>query len=115
MTPRALAAAKQLAKDGIDAEVIDPRTTSPLDEETIIESVSRTGRLVIVEESPPRCSVAADIAGIMADKAFRHLKAPIKMVTCPHTPVPFAPPLEDEYLPSPARIRAAVEAVRAYA
>lgn len=115
MTPRALAAAKQLAKDGIDAEVIDPRTTSPLDEETIIESVSRTGRLVIVEESPPRCSVAADIAGIMADKAFRHLKAPIKMVTCPHTPVPFAPNLEDEYLPSPARIRAAVEAVRAYA
>jgi pyruvate/2-oxoglutarate/acetoin dehydrogenase E1 component len=115
MVPRALAAAKQLAKDGVDAEVIDPRTTSPLDEETIIESVARTGRLVIVEESPPRCSVAADIAGIMADKAFRHLTAPIKIVTCPHTPVPFAPNLEDEFLPSPARIRAAVDAVRAYA
>jgi pyruvate dehydrogenase E1 component beta subunit len=114
MVPRALMVAKDLEKAGVDAEVIDPRTTSPLDEETIIESLSRTGKLVIVEESPPRCSVAADIAGIMADRAFKHLKAPIKIVTCPHTPVPFAPVLEDEYVPNPRRIREAVDAVLAY-
>ncbi|MFZ4072528.1 MAG: alpha-ketoacid dehydrogenase subunit beta [Caulobacterales bacterium] len=114
MTPRVLAVAKELEKVGIDAEVIDPRTTSPLDEDSIIESLARTGKLVIVEESPPRCSVASDIAGIMADRAFRHLKAPIKIVTCPHTPVPFAPSLEDEYIPNARRIRAAVDAVLAY-
>ncbi|MCA3457596.1 MAG: alpha-ketoacid dehydrogenase subunit beta [Phenylobacterium sp.] len=114
MAPRALAVAKELEKAGIDAEVIDPRTTSPLDEETLIESIERTGRVVIVEESPPRCSVAADIAAMLSDKAFKHLKAPIRRVTCPHTPVPFAPNLEDEYIPNPKRIREAVDAVLAY-
>ncbi|MCA6227521.1 MAG: alpha-ketoacid dehydrogenase subunit beta [Phenylobacterium sp.] len=114
MAPRALAVAKELEKDGIDAEVIDPRTTSPLDEETLIESIERTGRVVIVEESPPRCSVAADIAAMLSDKAFKHLKAPIRRVTCPHTPVPFAPNLEDEYIPNSKRIREAVDAVLAY-
>jgi len=114
MAPRALAVAKELEKAGIDAEVIDPRTTSPLDEETLIESIERTGRVVIVEESPPRCSVAADIAAMLSDKAFKHLKAPIRRVTCPHTPVPFAPNLEDEYIPNSKRIREAVDAVLAY-
>jgi len=113
MVPRALAAADALAKTGVKAEVVDPRTTSPLDEDTILESVEKTGRLVLVDESPPRCSVAADIAGMVADKGFRSLKAPIKQVTCPHTPVPFAPTLEDEYLPTPARIEAAARAVLA--
>jgi pyruvate dehydrogenase E1 component beta subunit len=111
MVPRTLALAEALAKDGINAEVIDPRTTSPLDEDTIIESVEKTGRLVLVDESPPRCSLAADVAAIIADKAFDALKAPIKTVTCPHTPVPFAPNLEDEYMPNPRRIEAAVRAV----
>lgn len=111
MVPRTLALAETLAKDGINAEVIDPRTTSPLDEDTIIESVEKTGRLVLVDESPPRCSLAADVAAIVADKAFDALKAPIKRVTCPHTPVPFAPNLEDEYMPNPRRIEAAVRAV----
>ncbi len=109
--PRALAAAEAVAKDGIDAEVIDPRTTSPLDEDTILESVEKTGRLVVVDESPPRCSLAADIAAIVADKGFKSLKAPIKMVTCPHTPVPFAPNLEDEFIPNPRRIEAAIRTV----
>jgi len=113
MVPRALAVADALAKDGVSAEVIDPRTTSPLDEDAILESVEKTGRLVIVDESPPRCSMAADIAGLVADKGFRSLKAPIKAVTCPHTPVPFAPNLEDEFLPNPRRIEAAVRAVLA--
>ncbi len=110
----ATAAAETLAKEGIDCEVIDPRTTSPLDEETILESVERTGRLVVVDESPPRCSLAADIASIVADKGFKSLKAPIKKVTCPHTPVPFAPTLEDAFLPNAARIIEAVKEVKTY-
>ena len=113
MVGRAEAVAASLAKDGVSAEVIDPRTTSPLDEDAILESVEKTGRLVIVDESPPRCSLAADIAAMVADKGFRSLKAPIKQVTCPHTPVPFAPTLEDEYLPNPRRIEAAARAVLA--
>lgn len=111
MVPRALAVAETLAKEGISVEVIDPRTTSPLDEDAILESVRKTGRLVVIDESPPRCSMASDIAGLVADKGFSFLKAPIKAVTCPHTPVPFAPNLEDEYLPNPRRIEAAARAV----
>jgi pyruvate dehydrogenase E1 component beta subunit len=114
MVPRAIAVAEALAKDGINAEVVDPRTTSPLDEDTILESVEKTGRLVLVDESPPRCSLAADVAALVADKGFKSLKAPIKAVTCPHTPVPFAPNLEDEYMPNPRRIEAAVRAVMKY-
>ncbi len=114
MVPRALAVANTLAADGISVEVIDPRTTSPLDEDTILESVAKTGRLVVVDESPPRCGLAADIASLVADKGFRSLKAPIGKVTCPHTPVPFAPNLEDEYMPNPRRIEEAARAVLAY-
>ena len=79
-------AAETLASEGIDCELIDPRTTSPLDEDTILESVERTGRLVVVDEATPRCSMAADIAALVADKAFGALKAPIRRVTAPHTP-----------------------------
>lgn len=107
MVRRATAAAQVLAKAGVSVEVIDPRTTSPFDEDTVLESVGKTGRLVIVDESPPRCSLASDVAAIVADKGFRSLKAPIKRVTCPHTPVPFAPSLEDAYLPTVERIEAA--------
>jgi pyruvate dehydrogenase E1 component beta subunit len=113
MLQRGLAVANELAKAGIDCEVLDPRTTSPLDEDTLIESVEKTGRLVVIDESPPRCSLAADISSIVADKAFKALKAPIKKVTCPHTPVPFAPNLEDEYMPNPRRIEEAIRAVMA--
>lgn len=113
MVPRAEEVAASLAKTGVSAEVLDPRTTSPLDEDAILESVEKTGRLVIVDESPPRCCMAADIAAMVADKGFRSLKGPIKQVTCPHTPVPFAPTLEDEYLPNPRRIEAAARAVLA--
>lgn len=106
-------AAQQLSKDGIDCEVIDLRTTSPLDAETILESVRRTGRLVVVDESNPRCSVATDIAALVASEAFDALKAPIGQVTAPHTPVPFSDALEDLYVPSAASVaqaaRTAVE------
>ncbi|WP_407278749.1 alpha-ketoacid dehydrogenase subunit beta [Aromatoleum evansii] len=114
MVNQALTAAAALQNQGIHCEVIDPRTTSPLDEDTILESVEKTGRLVIVDESTPRCSMASDIAGIVAQKAFGALKAPIEQVTAPHVPVPFSDALEDLYVPSPARIEAAVTRVKEY-
>jgi pyruvate dehydrogenase E1 component beta subunit len=110
----AAAAADALAKEGITCDVIDLRTTSPLDEETILDSVENTGHLIIAEESPPRCSLAADIAGLAATKAFAALKAPVEMVTPPHTPIPFARELEAAYLPSAAGIEAAVRRSLAY-
>jgi pyruvate/2-oxoglutarate/acetoin dehydrogenase E1 component len=104
-------AADALLKQGVSATVIDPRTTSPMDFDTILESVEETGRLVVVDEAHPRCSMAADISAHVAQEAFRALKAPIKMVTPPHTPVPFSPALEDAYIPNTARILEAVRGV----
>jgi len=101
-------AAAELEREGISCEVIDPRTTSPLDTETILESVEATGRLVVVDEAGPRCGMAADIAARVAQDAFGDLKAPPRMVTPPHTPVPFSPVLEDVYVPTPETIAAAV-------
>ncbi len=107
-------AADKLAKEGIGCDVIDLRTTSPLDEETILDSVENTGRLVVADESPPRCSLATDIAALAANKAFAALEAPIELVTAPHSPVPFARELEAAYLPSAASIEKAVRKVLAY-
>jgi pyruvate dehydrogenase E1 component beta subunit len=95
-------------KSGAACTVIDLRTTSPLDTKAILASVEKTGRLVVVDEAYPRCGMAADVAGMVAQNAFRALKAPIRMVTPPHASVPFAPELEDAYIPSPAKIRTAV-------
>jgi pyruvate dehydrogenase E1 component beta subunit len=108
MVNHAITVADKLKGEGISVEVIDPRTTSPLDEDTILESVENTGRLVVVDESPPRCNMATDIAALVASQAFDSLEAAIEMVTCTHTPVPFTPALEKLYLPSPERIEAAV-------
>jgi acetoin:2,6-dichlorophenolindophenol oxidoreductase subunit beta len=110
MVQFSLAAAETLAGEGVEVEVVDPRTLSPLDDETILASVRKTGRLVVVDEDNPRCSMATDIAALIASRAFDHLDAPPQLVTAPHTPVPFSPVLEDVYVPSPERI---VEAVRA--
>ncbi|MFZ2155439.1 MAG: alpha-ketoacid dehydrogenase subunit beta [Bradyrhizobium sp.] len=107
-------AADALAEENIKCTVIDPRTTSPLDIATILDSVAGTGRLVIVDEASPRCNVATDISALVAQNGFRSLKAPIKMVTPPHTPVPFAGELEDLYVPSVAKIQAAVTEVVRY-
>ena len=104
MVHRAVEAANQLAKDGIECEVIDLRTLSPIDMETVIESVENTGKLVVVDEANPRCSIASDISATVAQQAFNDLKAPIEMVTPPHTPVPFSPDLESFYLPSSEKI-----------
>ena len=107
----AIQAAEDLAKDGIQVEVVDPRTISPLDEETILESVRKTHKLVVVDEDNPRCSMANDIVALAAQKAFGYLDAPPQAVTAPHSPVPFSPVLEDAYIPSPAKIAAAVRTV----
>jgi len=114
MVHMAVEAAETLAKDGCNCEIIDPRTTSPLDEETILESVENTGRLVVVDEASPRCNMATDISALVAQKAFNSLKAPIEMVTPPHTPVPFSDGLEDMYIPGPAGIATAVRKVLDY-
>jgi pyruvate dehydrogenase E1 component beta subunit len=101
-------AADTLAEQGIGCDVIDPRTTSPLDEEAILDSVEQTGRLVVVDESPPRCSMATDIIALVAEKAFTSLDAPPQMVTAPHSPVPFSKELERAWVPNPEAITAAV-------
>lgn len=100
----ALTAADQLSHKGINVEVVDPRSLSPFDEETILSSVEKTNRLIVIDEANPRCSIATDIAALVADKGFDMLDAPIKRITAPHTPVPFSPPLEDIYLPTPQKV-----------
>ena len=107
-------AASLSAKEGIDCEILDLRTTSPMDEDSILESVEKTGRLVVLDEASPRCNIATDVSALVAQKAFGSLKAPIRMVTPPHTPVPFSDVLEDEYLPNPAKVAAAVPDVMRY-
>jgi pyruvate dehydrogenase E1 component beta subunit len=111
MVHMASQAAATLAKDGIECEVIDPRTISPLDEATIIKSVEKTGKLVVVDESHPRASMAGDISSIVAQAAFKSLTAPIMLVTAPHTPVPFADALEDLYIPNAAKILDAARSI----
>ena len=107
-------AAALLANDGIDCEIIDLRTTSPLDEDSVLESVEKTGRVVVVDESSPRCNLATDISALIAEKAFASLKAPIRMVTPPHTPVPFSDVLEDLYIPDASKIASAASDVIRY-
>lgn len=106
--------ADKLAGEGIGCDVIDLRTTSPLDEEAILDSVEVTGRIVVVDEAPPRCGLAADICALVANKTFASLKAPPQTVTPPHTPVPFARELESAYLPSADKIEAAVRKLLAW-
>lgn len=111
MVSVAAEAAKELEGSGISIEIIDPRTVSPLDLETILESVEKTGRLVVVDEASPRCNIATDISAQVVSEAFGDLKAPVKMVSPPHVPVPFAGPLEDLYIPSAQDIINAVKTV----
>jgi pyruvate dehydrogenase E1 component beta subunit len=109
MVHRALDAAATLAKEGIECEVIDLRSLSPLDIDTVLESVEKTGHLVCVDEASPRCNIAADVSAQVAQQAFGALKGPIEMVSPPHTPVPFSPVLEDLYIPSAAQVAEAVK------
>jgi pyruvate dehydrogenase E1 component beta subunit len=108
---RALAAAEQLAGDGIEAEVIDPRSLVPLDKELILESVRKTGRLVIVEEDNLTGGWAGEVAAMVAEEAFFWLDAPIKRLSAPDTPPPFAPVMEQFYVPSAERVVQAVKSL----
>ena len=108
MVHRALEAADVLSTESISCEVIDLRTLSPLDLDTVLESVEQTGRLVCVDEATPRCNIAADVSAQVSQQAFSSLRAGIEMVTAPHTPVPFSPVLEDAYIPSATKVASAV-------
>jgi pyruvate/2-oxoglutarate/acetoin dehydrogenase E1 component len=111
MVARALSAAGQLAKEGINAEVIDPRTVAPLDLETILRSVDKTGRVVLVDQAPRHASVTAMIAADIAEHRFSALAAPIVQVTAADTTIPYSEPLEAHVIPDEARIVAAVRRV----
>jgi pyruvate dehydrogenase E1 component beta subunit len=111
MLKPALAAANTLAASGIDVEVIDPRTLVPLDEETLITSVRKTGRVVIADEARDCCSAASQIAAVLADKAFSALRAPIKRVTVPNVCMPYAPNAEKRFLPNAGTIAQACHSV----
>jgi acetoin:2,6-dichlorophenolindophenol oxidoreductase subunit beta len=114
MVHRALEAADQLQKEGISAEVVDPRTLVPLDEKTILDSVAKTSRLVVVDEDYERCGMASEIAAIVAGKAFGSLKAPVKIVATPTVPIPYSKDLERAILPDAAKISTAVREVVSY-
>ncbi|GAA4846160.1 alpha-ketoacid dehydrogenase subunit beta [Pseudonocardia benzenivorans] len=106
-----LRAAKALAGDGISAEVIDPRTLVPFDEETVLASVARTGRLVVVDEARDRCSAASQIAAVVADRGFDSLRARVRRVTVPDVALPYASNAEAALIPGPERIAEAVRSV----
>jgi len=111
LVPEALAAADELAADGIEVEVVDPRTLVPLDLETIVGSVARTHRLVVAHEAVRSGGFGAELAAVVQEAALDELDAPVARVGAPFTPVPFSPPLEDAYLPGRAEVVAAVRAV----
>ena len=111
MVRYSLTAAEKLAAEGIDVEVVDLRTLVPLDEDTILRSVGRTGRLVVVDECPLRCGFASEVSATVAEHGFDLLNAPIRRVTRAHVPVPYAASLEAEIVPDAAKIAAAVRAV----
>ncbi|MCW4020552.1 MAG: alpha-ketoacid dehydrogenase subunit beta [Candidatus Bathyarchaeota archaeon] len=109
MVHEALKAAEQLSRKGVEVEIIDPRTLVPLDKQAIIESVKKTGRLIIVEEDSMTCGVGAEIAAIVADEAFDYLESPIKRIAEPDTPIPFSPVLEKYVIPDDKAIMKGVE------
>jgi pyruvate dehydrogenase E1 component beta subunit len=111
MVPRALEAAETLAKEGISAEVVDPRTLVPLDKKTILKSVAKTGRVVLADESQLTCGVAAELAAVIAEEGFASLKAPIRRVGIPNVPVPYHEAEEEFITPSAAKIVAAARSV----
>ena len=108
----ALDAAETLQAEGTSAEVLDLRSLAPLDEDAILATLEKTGSLVVVDESTPRCGIASDVAALCVDRGFDFLTTPVRRVTAPHAPVPFSSVLEEAFIPSAARV---VEAVRGLA
>ena len=111
----ALNAADLAAKERIEVEVIDPRSLVPLDKETILSSVKKTGRLIVADEGHRTCGAAAEIAAIVAEEAIHYLKAPVKRVTSPDTPVPFSPPLEQTFVPDEKKLLPVIQFLMEYA
>jgi len=111
MVHNALKAAEELAKEGIEVEVVDPRTLLPLDKKAIVESVKKTHRVVVVSEDCKTAGVTAEIAAMITEEAFDYLDAPMKRVAEPDTPIPFSPPLENYVLPGEETIIKAVKEV----
>ena len=106
-----LTAAEALAKDGASVEVIDPRTVAPLDADTILASVAKTGRLLVVDEPAGPCGLAAEIAALVADRGFDDLDAPVRRLCGVPSPTPYAPVLEAEVVPDAAAIERALRAL----
>ena len=111
MVHTALSAAGKLKQESISLEVVDPRCMAPLDEKTIIESVKKTGKIVILDEEPKMGSVASEIAAIIAEQAIEYLDAPVKRVCAPNTPIPFSPPLEKYWLPDENKLIEAIHSI----
>jgi pyruvate/2-oxoglutarate/acetoin dehydrogenase E1 component len=109
MVARAEAAADRLDNEGISCHVVDLRSTSPIDEETVVQAALQTGRVVVVDEDNPLCSVASELSALIGEKVFGRLQAPVRRVCAPHAPVPFSPRLETAYMPS---VDAICEAVK---
>jgi 2-oxoisovalerate dehydrogenase E1 component len=100
MVPKSLEAAEELARDGVEVEVIDPRTLAPLDVDTILESVHKTGRLLVVDETYAPCGVGAEIAAQVMERGFDDLDAPVRRLNGLHAPIPYSPPLEAAMVPN---------------
>jgi pyruvate/2-oxoglutarate/acetoin dehydrogenase E1 component len=115
LVTRSLNAADEVAKEGIDVEIVDPRTLVPLDRSTILESVKKTGRLLVADEGHKTCGVAAEISAMVAEEAIYYLKAPVARVCSPDTPVPFSPPLEQAYIPDVKDLVPAIKRLMEYA
>ena len=114
MAHTSMEAAALLEKEGIDAEVIDLRTLMPLDRETILGSVKKTNKLLIVHEDTRTGGIAGEIAAVVCESAFEDLDGPIMRVTALDTPVPYSPPLEERYLPNPEKVAAAARELAKY-
>jgi len=114
MLHTSLEAAAELAKEGIDAEVIDLRTLLPLDRDTILTSVRKTNKLLVVHEDTRTGGIAGEIAAVVMEKAFDDLDAPVRRVTSLDTPVPYAPSLEEYFRPSAAKVAAAARELAHY-
>ena len=115
MVGHSLTAAQALSAQGIEAEVIDPRTIKPLDTKLIMDSIAKTGKLLVADEGHKTCGVAAEIAALAAEEAIQYLEAPIVRVCSPDTPVPYSPVLEDKFVPGPAQVEEAAKRLMQYA
>jgi pyruvate dehydrogenase E1 component beta subunit len=115
MVQRSLLAAEEAANQGIEVEIVDPRTLTPLDKGAILDSVKKTGRLLVADEDTKTCGVAAEISAMVAEEAIYYLKSPVLRICSPDTPVPFSPPLEQAFIPDVKDLLPAIKELMEYA